>query len=159
VVTDNLYHSYIMPSLDLAQEGQSPSGRLWETLSVLRYAIKASPSTDRLSFSVLFTMAPDADPIPIALLAVCGPGDNGQPVISVMLPTDDELHGPSLPGSSFLQLLSFYGGIIMKKTLLVLTCLLSITATTFFAWNDFEIRGNFAPCKLYIRIVIIEYDL
>lgn len=50
-VSDNLYHSYIMPSLELAKEGQSPSGRLWDTLNVLRYAIKASPG-DRSSFSL-----------------------------------------------------------------------------------------------------------
>lgn len=88
-VTDNLYHSYIMPSLDLAKEGQSPSGRLWDTLSVLRYAIKASPSTDRLSFTVLFAQAPDAEPEPVDLLAVCGPGDSGEPVITIMTPSDE----------------------------------------------------------------------
>lgn len=88
-VTDNFYHSYIMPSLDLAAEGQSPSGRLWDTLSVLRYAIKASPSTDRITFTVLFTMFPNTEPIPVELLAVCGPGDNGEPVITVMIPGDE----------------------------------------------------------------------
>ena len=88
-VTDNLSHSYIMPSLDLAKEGQSPAGRLWDTLSVLRYAIKASPSTDRLSLSVLFKMNPDAEPIPVELLAICGPGDFSEPVITIMLPGDD----------------------------------------------------------------------
>lgn len=88
-VTDNLYHSYIMPSLDLAKEGQSPSGRLWDTLSVLRYAIKASPSTDRLSFTVLFAQALDAEPEPVDLLAVCGPGDSGEPVITIMTPSDE----------------------------------------------------------------------
>jgi len=88
-VTDNLYHSYIMPSLDLAKEGQSPSGRLWDTLSVLRYAIKASPATDRITFTVLFTMAPNTEPVPVELLAICGPGDSGEPVITIMLPSDD----------------------------------------------------------------------
>lgn len=88
-VTDNLYHSYIMPSLDLVKEGQSPSGRLWDTLSVLRYAIKASPSTDRLSFTVLFAQAPKAEPVPVELLAVCGPGDSGEPVITIMTPSDE----------------------------------------------------------------------
>lgn len=88
-VSDNLYHSYIMPSLDLAKEGQSPSGRLWDTLSVLRYAIKAAPSTDRLSFSVLFAQSPDAKPISVELLAICDPGDSGEPVITIMLPGDD----------------------------------------------------------------------
>jgi hypothetical protein len=88
-VSDNLYHSYIMPSLELAKEGQSPSGRLWDTLNVLRYAIKASPATDRLSLSVLFTMSPNTDPIPVELLAVCGPGDSGEPVVTVMFPGDE----------------------------------------------------------------------
>lgn len=88
-VSDNLYHSYIMPSLDLAKEGQSPSGRLWDTLSVLRHAIKASPATDRITFTVLFTMVPNTEPVPVELLAVCGPGDLVEPVITVMIPGDE----------------------------------------------------------------------
>jgi hypothetical protein len=79
----------LTPPLELAKEGQSLDGRLWDTLSVLRYAIKASPSTDRLSFTVLFAQAPDAEPEPVNLLAVCGPGDSGEPVITIMLPADD----------------------------------------------------------------------
>ncbi|HPB66194.1 MAG TPA: hypothetical protein PLW80_06525, partial [Spirochaetales bacterium] len=56
-VSDTLYHGYLTPPLELAKEGQSLDGRLWDTLSVLRYAIKAASSTDRISFSVLFQMA------------------------------------------------------------------------------------------------------
>jgi len=88
-VSDSLYHGYLTPPLELTKEGQSLDGRLWDTLSVLRYAIKASPSTDRLSFTVLFAQAPDAEPEPVDLLAVCGPGDSGEPVITIMLPSDD----------------------------------------------------------------------
>lgn len=88
-VSDTLYHGYLTPSLELAKEGQSLNGRLWDTLSVLRYAIKASPATDRLSFTVLFAQAPDAEPEPVNLLAVCGPDDSGFPVITIMLPSDD----------------------------------------------------------------------
>lgn len=88
-VSDNLYHGYLTPPLELAKEGLSVEGRLWDTLSVLRYAIKASPSTDRLSFTVLFTQAPDAEPEPVNLLAVCSPGDSGEPVITIMLPSDE----------------------------------------------------------------------
>jgi len=88
-VTDNLWHSYVVPPLDLAKKGQSISGRLWDILSILRFAIKTSPSTDRLSFSVLFAMTPDSEPVPVELLAVCGPGDNGEAVVTVMLPGDD----------------------------------------------------------------------
>jgi hypothetical protein len=88
-VSDSLYHCYLTPPLELAKEGQSLDGRLWDTLSVLRYAIKAASSTDRISFSVLFQMASDAEPEPVDLLAVCGPGDFGEPVITIMLPSDD----------------------------------------------------------------------
>lgn len=88
-VSDNLYHGYLKPSPELAKEGQSLNGRLWDTLSVLRYTIKASPATDRLSFTVLFVQAPDAEPAPVELLVVCGPGDSGEPVITIMVPSDE----------------------------------------------------------------------
>lgn len=88
-VSDTLYHGYLTPPLELAKEGQSLDSRLWDTLSVLRYAIKASPATDRLSFTVLFAQAPNAEPEPVGLLAVCGPDDSGFPVITIMLPSDD----------------------------------------------------------------------
>ena len=88
-VSDTLYHGYLTPPPELAKEGLSLTGRLWDALSVLRFAIKASPATDRLSFTVLFAQAPDTAPEPVNLLAVCGPGDSGEPVITIMLPSDD----------------------------------------------------------------------
>ncbi len=88
-VSDTLYHGYLMPPLDLVKAGLSFEGRLWDTLSVLRYAIKSASATDRLSFTVLFAQASDATPVSVNLLAVCGPGDSGEPVITIMLPSDD----------------------------------------------------------------------
>ena len=88
-VSDTLYHGYLTPPLELAKEGISVEGRLWDTLSVLRYAIKSASATDRLSFTVLFAQASDATPVSVNLLAVCGPGDSGEPVITIMLPSDD----------------------------------------------------------------------
>ncbi|MEN6442041.1 MAG: DUF6573 family protein [Syntrophobacter sp.] len=88
-VSDTLYHGYLTPPPELAKGGISVEGRLWDTLSVLRYAIKASPATDRITFTVLFAQAPDAKPEPVELLAVCGPGDSGEPVITIMTPSDE----------------------------------------------------------------------
>jgi len=88
-VSDTLYHGYLTPPPELAKEGFSLTGRLWDTLSILRFAIKASPVTDRITFTVLFAQVPEADPEPVDLLAVCGPGDSGEPVITIMLPSDD----------------------------------------------------------------------
>ena len=88
-VTDHLYHSIIVPALDLVAEGQSIMGRLWDILNVLRYTIATSKDDSYLQFSVLFVMTPGASPVPIDLIAVCGPGDSGDPVITLMLPGDD----------------------------------------------------------------------
>lgn len=88
-VSDTLYHGYLTPPPELAKEGLSLTGRLWDTLSILRFAIKASPATDRITFTVLFAQVPEADPEPVDLLAVCGPGDSGELVITIMLPSDD----------------------------------------------------------------------
>ncbi len=88
-VSDSLFHGYLTPPLELAKAGLSFTGRLWDTLSVLRYAIKAAPATDRLTFTVLFAQSLEAEPEPVELLAACGSGDSGEPVITIMLPSDD----------------------------------------------------------------------
>lgn len=88
-LTDHLYHSIIVPALDLIAEGQSIEGRLWDALQILRYTIATSKDDSYLQFSVLFVMTPGALPVPIDLIAVCGPGDTGDPVLTLMLPGDD----------------------------------------------------------------------
>jgi hypothetical protein len=88
-VTERLYHSYIVPALDLVTEGQSIQGRLWNLLFVLRFAIAKARNTDTVLFKVLFLMAPGANPVPIELKAICGPGDDGEPVLTIMLPDED----------------------------------------------------------------------
>ena len=87
--TDHLWHDYVVPPLDLAAEGQSISGRLWDVLNVIKYSIVQSKDATRLSFSVLFAMEPGKAPIPVELVSIAGPGDDGLPTITVMLPEDD----------------------------------------------------------------------
>jgi hypothetical protein len=88
-VTTRLWHGYIVPALDLVAEGQSIQGRLWDLLTVLHYTILNSKDNTFLRFSVLFLMSPGASPVPVELISVAGPGDNGEPVITVMLPDED----------------------------------------------------------------------
>jgi hypothetical protein len=89
VVTDHLFTDYLCPTDALLAVGQSLSGRLWDTFALLRSAIATSGITDRINFTVLFLMSPKAAPVPVELVAVCGPGDQGEPVITIMLPEDD----------------------------------------------------------------------
>ena len=88
-VTDHLYHSIIVPSLELVAEGQSITGRLWDLLQVLRYTIANSKDDTYLQFSVLFVMSSGASPVPVEIISVAGPGDDGDPVITCMLEGDD----------------------------------------------------------------------
>jgi hypothetical protein len=88
-LTETLYHSYIVPALDLVAEGQSIQGRLWDLLFVLRFAIAKAHNADTVLFTVLFLMSSGATLVPIELKAVCGPGDDGEPVLTIMLPDED----------------------------------------------------------------------
>jgi hypothetical protein len=56
-VTRALWERYIVPSAALQEQGQSASGRLWDVLNVLYFAIRRSTDAhDRLSFTVSFHM-------------------------------------------------------------------------------------------------------
>ncbi|HEV8713999.1 MAG TPA: DUF6573 family protein [Candidatus Binatia bacterium] len=73
------------PSDDLARLGQSATGRAWDVLQVLRAAIRHSGHTDRISFTPLFVLdVAHPTPRPVRLWAVCGPGDDAAPVITVL---------------------------------------------------------------------------
>ena len=89
-VTDTLWAKYIDP-VNLADlPGQSVEGRLWDLLWMLRTAIKTGGGNgDRIRYRVLFLMEPAKKPETIDLISVCGPGDEGEPVITIMLPGED----------------------------------------------------------------------
>ena len=90
-VTRNLWASHIVPCQKAkGTMGQSETGRLWDVLSVLLWKIRASDSTTHIEFKVLFQNGPRprADKQEPTLWADCGPGDNAEPVITIMLPED-----------------------------------------------------------------------
>ena len=82
--------------------GQDETGRLWDVLNVLRVAIAnkvavpryALPGQtldgERVDFAVHVRKDnSEGDPPLVSLYAPCGPGDNGEPVVTVMLPSED----------------------------------------------------------------------
>lgn len=88
-VTEAVYRSYLDPSADLITEGQSLAGRTYDLLQVLRVAILTVPSTDLLFFKVLFVLEPGHLAVPVELKALIHPGDEGEPVLTVLLPQED----------------------------------------------------------------------
>jgi hypothetical protein len=69
--------------------GQSLTGRLWDVLWMLRTACGQTGSTDRVHFQVLVDVEGDGRRAVVKLWALCGPGDDAQPVITIMLEGED----------------------------------------------------------------------
>ena len=87
-VTGNLFHSYVTPPPGLESEGQSISGRLHDLLTLARVCAALHGDQDRIHFEVLFLMAPGWRRR-VEVVAVIGPGDRGEPVLTIMLPGDE----------------------------------------------------------------------
>lgn len=87
-VTNGLYRNYIIPDSQLEKIGQSKEGRLWDLLFMLYVQIKNCPKASEIIFYVAFAI--DANNTKtIGLKAVIGPGDNAEPVLTIMLPDED----------------------------------------------------------------------
>src|SRR5512135_1118822 len=72
-------------------DGQDETGRLWDVLNVLRFAIaRQRKDGERVDFAVhVRNDNREGDPPQVKLYALCGPGDDAEPVITVMLPHED----------------------------------------------------------------------
>ena len=69
---------------------QDEAGRLWDVLWMLRCAI-ARQNGGRVVLFALHVRNDNRERTPplVRLKAVCGPGDGGEPVLTVMLPDED----------------------------------------------------------------------
>lgn len=88
VVTDHLFHGYVVPPVGLEGEGQSVEGRLQDLLFCAFLAIKRQGQGDRAEFEVMFLVAPGKWR-KVGVMVAIGPGDQGEPVMTIMLPEDD----------------------------------------------------------------------
>jgi len=74
---------------------QDISGRLWDALTMFRLAAKRGGSEIRFSVSVINWVYVGGKRInrtkreTVVLKALCGLGDNGEPVITILLPNED----------------------------------------------------------------------
>ena len=89
VVTATLFHGYVEPPTGLEGEGQSTAGRLHDLLFlVLCAARKNHAGADRAAVRAAFLMKPGRTET-VDVIAHIGPGDQGEPVLTLMLPEDD----------------------------------------------------------------------
>ena len=87
VVTQRLFDTYIEPSEELQEYGQSSAGRLWDVLWMLSVAAHKTAGS-RVDFEVMFLMSKNKRET-VKMYALCGPGDDAEPVITIMLPDED----------------------------------------------------------------------
>jgi hypothetical protein len=71
------------------------SGRLWDVLSMFKRAAKRGGSEIRFHVTVINWVYVDGEQTnrtkreTVILKAICGPGDSGEPVITILLPDED----------------------------------------------------------------------
>ncbi len=68
-------------------ECQDEEGRLWDILKMLSFAIRKDDAGSEVSFSL--NVNNSGAPEPVYLKSVCGPGDDAEPVITIMAPHED----------------------------------------------------------------------
>ena len=99
-VTRSVWYDYIAPVYLDELPGQSVEGRLWDLLWMFSCAARQSRHTSIIKFHVLFETMQETGNIEgqagkriltedVVLKAVCGPGDEGEPVVTIMLPWED----------------------------------------------------------------------
>lgn len=85
-LTRPVYDSFV--EIPEGVECQDESGRLWDILWMFRHAIKTSDGGSIILFN-LQVRNDNKRPKRVTLKAVFGPGDNFEPVITIMLPDED----------------------------------------------------------------------
>jgi len=86
-ITINAWNKCVAVPIGL--EGrQDEDGRLWDVIWMLKVAINNAGKTDRIYYKLL-VVGKDKRQHMTTLKAVVGPGDNYEPVITIMLPDED----------------------------------------------------------------------
>jgi hypothetical protein len=92
--TAAVWHDFVVPPGPMKQWGQSERGRAHDLLVMLFFAIRSRKTKppvegeDLLFYEVLFQQEPGKT-ITVKFKAICGPGDDGEPVLTVLRPDED----------------------------------------------------------------------
>ncbi|HOW59124.1 MAG TPA: hypothetical protein PLO78_05295 [Candidatus Omnitrophota bacterium] len=73
---------------ETSSPGQDLKGRAWDLLMVFRMTAKSSKG-DEIHFAPLFVMPGNPMAKPVRMWAKCGPGDEMEPCVTIMLEGED----------------------------------------------------------------------
>ena len=85
-VTTALYNRYLVPTERQKNKGQDTDGRVWDMLMLLNMRCRENKD-DTIYFSASMQM--DSGVKRLEMKAMIGPGDHGEPIITIMLPNED----------------------------------------------------------------------
>ena len=86
--TRTVWDQYVVPPKATEGYGQSERGRCHDLLWMCYVAIRKGSGGSLLHYKCLFLQEPDKHE-EAELKAVCGPGDEGEPVLTIMRPDED----------------------------------------------------------------------
>ena len=86
-LTRAVWDEYVTPDPRSVPHGQSEAGRLWDVVWMFRCKARLTRG-QAMSFQVIFIMKEKQRRV-VTLKAVCGPGDDAAPVITIMKPDED----------------------------------------------------------------------
>ena len=87
-VTRAVWDRYIALSASAVLAGNDERGRLWDVCWMFRCAAVCAPDATEVRFH-LYVTTDAVEPTLVTLKAVCSPGDDESPVITIMLPEED----------------------------------------------------------------------
>ena len=87
-VTRAVWNQYVELTPAAEKAGNDIEGRLWDIVWMFRCAALRSPDTSLLHFE-LYVVTDRIQPSRVTLKVTCGPGDDGAPVITLLLPDED----------------------------------------------------------------------
>ena len=87
-LTARVWHEVVVPNEEQKSWGQDQNGRLWDVLYMFAFNARKF-SGDLLEYEVLVVTNRPEHPDTIKLKAICGPGDEAEPVITIMFPEED----------------------------------------------------------------------
>ncbi len=82
-ISQALWGEWIVPDDRARSFGQSEQGRLWDVLTLLAWATRKTSGSE-LRFPVTFVRGAGRRHL-VQVKALCGPGDEGEPVLTIML--------------------------------------------------------------------------
>jgi len=88
-MTRSVYEKYVV--IPPGVQCQDESGRLWDVVFMLSMALRANrKATDTIRYQLhVRNDNRDRTPPLVTLKGVCGPGDNAEPCVTIMLPEED----------------------------------------------------------------------